>query len=510
VLADSRDTIALGALLRGPLVGLTEEQMLDIVWSLRDEDRPEQPGKLGIHVDPARVANELARDILRTLQSLRRQVNSTSPHLLLSQAVDLLRVRPILQQRHQGRAERALANVDKFLDLSRAYALQGMAAFAAATTLAWTDASRAPEGQPDAQEDAVTLYTMHSAKGLEWPVVVPINTMTRTQGPKSVFCERTTNRLCCPVFGICLPGYDADRDAESVEIERERVRLWYVAATRARELLVLPRLDVEPASAAWIALLDLRLADLPALDMSATPAAPAARSGAVNLQTQDVFSREAATIAAAGPRFRWRTPSRDEGASIEVVTEESAGPDVPAMAGGDADVIGAAVQGGRERGLVMHKLFEEVLTGETGDTEATLQRRAAELIGQITSTADRVLDLSANEIAGCVARTLSLEEIAPLRSSLTPEYWVYGVEPGADGDVVTAGIADAVSFSPDGKASVVVDWKSDVDPSPATLNHYKDQLSNYLAVTSAPRGLIVLVTSGRVIEVRTPTGTGAV
>ena len=34
VLADRRDTLALGALLRGPLVGLTEEELLDIVWAL--------------------------------------------------------------------------------------------------------------------------------------------------------------------------------------------------------------------------------------------------------------------------------------------------------------------------------------------------------------------------------------------------------------------------------------------------------------------------------------------
>ena len=33
-LADHRDMLALGALLRGPLVGLSEEELLDIVWAL--------------------------------------------------------------------------------------------------------------------------------------------------------------------------------------------------------------------------------------------------------------------------------------------------------------------------------------------------------------------------------------------------------------------------------------------------------------------------------------------
>ena len=33
-LADTRDTLALGALLRGPLVGLTEQELLDITAGL--------------------------------------------------------------------------------------------------------------------------------------------------------------------------------------------------------------------------------------------------------------------------------------------------------------------------------------------------------------------------------------------------------------------------------------------------------------------------------------------
>ena len=47
VLADQRDTLALGALLRGPLVGLSEEEILDIVWSLpRSESEPDRLPRL--------------------------------------------------------------------------------------------------------------------------------------------------------------------------------------------------------------------------------------------------------------------------------------------------------------------------------------------------------------------------------------------------------------------------------------------------------------------------------
>jgi hypothetical protein len=42
-LADGRDTLALGALLRGPLIGLTEAELLDIAEALPlDQDRPEE------------------------------------------------------------------------------------------------------------------------------------------------------------------------------------------------------------------------------------------------------------------------------------------------------------------------------------------------------------------------------------------------------------------------------------------------------------------------------------
>ena len=73
------------------------------------------------------------------------------------------------------------------------------------------------------------------------------------------------------MFGVKPTGYEAARDAEKAELDRERIRLWYVAATRARELLVLPRLDVTAKRSAWISLLDLSLAELPALDLSHLP-----------------------------------------------------------------------------------------------------------------------------------------------------------------------------------------------------------------------------------------------
>ena len=63
VLADGRDTLALAALLRGPLVGLTEEQLLDLVWAQpRDPETPDLPPRLWTGIDTEHVVEPVARE----------------------------------------------------------------------------------------------------------------------------------------------------------------------------------------------------------------------------------------------------------------------------------------------------------------------------------------------------------------------------------------------------------------------------------------------------------------
>ena len=506
VLADRRDTLALGALLRGPLVGLTEEELLDIVWALpRADDAPDDLPRLDLGVAPTEIENPLARDIMEKLQALQRRVNATTPHALLSQAIDVLRVRPILLRRHRGQAERALANVDLYLSFSRAYAVRGLRAFAEAMTAAWSDEARAVEGRPDAQEDSVALYTMHAAKGLEWPIVVPINTMTRVVAPESALTDRASGHFYCRVFGAEPTGYERARKEEKAELNRERVRLWYVAATRARELLVLPRLDVDAAASAWGSVIGLALPELPALDMDHLPPdIGAGEHDTENEQSRADFAAEAAAIAEGTRTIVWRAPSRDEGIAQPVPAEEA--PVILATDGDGAPADGpvvAAVQGGRERGFILHKLIEEVLTGETAETLQDLRARAEVLINALGR---RVMvnpeeGLAPTELAGCVVRALNLPEVAAIRPRLVPEFTVYAATTTDTYEEAAAGIVDAIAFAADGAPEVVIDWKSDVNPSPETLEHYRGQIRAYLDMTGAERGLIVAVTSGAIVHV---------
>lgn len=497
VLADGRDTLALAALLRGPLVGLTEEQLLDLVWAQpRDPEAPDLPPRLWAGIDAEHVVDPIARDVIAKLQVLRMRVNSTTPYQLLSEAVDSLRVRPMLIQRHGLQAERPLANVDLFLSLARAYAGRGLCAFSDAMRFAWEDASRAPEGRPDAQEEAVALFTIHAAKGLEWPIVMPINTMTKVTNFEEPIIERGTDRVYMPVMGVAPPGYSEIREAELQELERERQRLWYVAATRARELLVLPRLDVGPGKGSWGQLVDLRLAEVASIDASDLPPGfdPAAADPA-NGQTREVFADEAARIVEATRQLSWLAPSRDENPAGPLAAAPE--PSIVTDEESPADTM-VVPQGSRLRGLVIHKLLEEVLTGELEDEPGTVGKRAEALLRELGAEPqeDAGVGPSPAELAECVSRALALPEIVAVRERLVPEMSVYDLAEG--GSVAVYGIADAIALGDGGVAELVVDWKSDVAPDPVVIDHYRLQVDSYRKLVGARRGLVVFVTTGSI------------
>jgi exodeoxyribonuclease-5 len=200
----------------------------------------------------------------------------------------------------------------------------------------------------------------------------------------------------------------------------------------------------------------------------------------------------------------WLAPSRDESAAGTVLREEQAALWTGATDEQPPELEAAVlVQGGRERGLILHKLVEEVLTGEIPEAEAALTERAADLIRALgqSPVANPATGLTAEELAACVARTLALPDIAALRPGLLAEFPVYAAQSMDGVETATAGIADALTVGEDGRPVAIIDWKSDVSPEAKTLDHYRAQVLAYLDVTGAERGLIVLMTTGTVIAV---------
>ena len=224
-IADPRDTLALGAFLRGPMVGLTETELLDIAEGIPvDPDRPDRLPNLTLWTDLAHINHELARRVIEILQSIAKRARTTTPYSLLSDAISLLDVRAQLRQRFRTAADRALANVDLYLEMSRAYEVRGLRTFARDMRANWEEQVRQIEGRPDAEEQSVTLITIHAAKGLEWPIVIPINMTGVPKAETGLMHDRRSNEFSIPVLGIEPAGYAAIKSWNEAELARERVR----------------------------------------------------------------------------------------------------------------------------------------------------------------------------------------------------------------------------------------------------------------------------------------------
>ena len=503
-IADSRDTLALGALVRGPLVGLSEEQIADEIETLHAG--PDHPGRLHLWTDPGRISSTVLRDTLEVLQNLARKARRRTPYDLLAEAVEELHVRPILKARHRRGAERALANVELVLEMARAYAGRGIGDFARGLWQRWNDGDAQAEGRPDAAEDAVSIVSMHSAKGLEWPVVIPINSTTKPWSDTNHMYRHRDDSVHLKIFDFPSPEHATVQQEENEELRRERIRLWYVTLTRTRDLLLLPR-QSERVEGDWLSLIDIDIDNLPLFDRArfhgSAPDDDSAGAGA-NAQDLATWEREASAIAANRRRIEWLRPSRHEGAAEPVEESEEVFADAVRAVEAISEEPGKTrVRGGRERGSILHKLMEEVLTGETAGHAEALQARAAELLAQLglEDFDDAAAGPSGAEMGATAARALQLPEILALRPRLVPEFRVYAGAIDGSRALLTAGIADAVAIDDTGRIDVVVDWKSDVNPGAAQIAMYRGQVRDYLDATAARTGLIVFLDSGRIERV---------
>jgi ATP-dependent exoDNAse (exonuclease V) beta subunit len=235
VLANPRDEIALAAVLRSPFVEVSDEALL----------RLKQAGNLGAAVGCADFAGFSANDAARLarfrgqLQLWRAEREFVSPDRLLLRALD--------QCGYRGESgPRGAANVEKLLAQAReSWPRQSLADFVEEIESLRESNPREPDAPPEDSADAVKLMTVHSAKGLEFPVVF-----------LAALHKGLDNRLgplsFSPRIGLGAswrnPGTGketSDWFHHAVHEERKRReedegnRLLYVGMTRAEEHLVL-------------------------------------------------------------------------------------------------------------------------------------------------------------------------------------------------------------------------------------------------------------------------------
>ena len=482
-LADQRDTVALGALLRGPLLGLTEQELLDVTEELAAKgDSGLSAPALNIYTDPALVRHKLVREALSVLRDLRLRVRTISPALLLTEAVERLNIRAILMSRSGDQASRMLANVDALLEKARNYGGRGFAAFARDLDEEWSRCASHDEGVVDAEEHAIKIVTIHSSKGLEWPVVIPINTASGMRSPDQFIYRRSDDTMHWVLEDVVPPKLAEAIETEEQAASEEHLRLLYVACTRAMDLLVLPDFSSVRESS-WARAVDFKLASVPLLDIRHLAKKEFPRSvDPPNTQTQVQFEAEQSEIVGSSPPVRWLRPSDGD---PDVVSFEAS--PVTAWERTDTDIVRV---GGAVRGVVLHKLMEEFITGELGSDARAVGERVRQLCR------DLAINLSVDEIAATALRTWSLPELSEHRQGLVAEVPIYGVLDG-NGDRLVSGRADAVSYR-SAKPRIVFDWKSDVVPEPKARTAYTSQIAQYVKVLGAERGGIVYMSLGQI------------
>ena len=153
--------------------------------------------------------------------------------------------------------EQALANVLHVAELARQYEMEGGMSFRGfvETLQARSSAAQAAEA-PILEEgsDGVRLMTVHKAKGLEFPVVILADITARLTPYEAGRYVDSGRQLCALRIGGWSPeDLNDNKDTELLREQKEGERVAYVAATRARDLLVIPAVGDEPYVAGWVA-----------------------------------------------------------------------------------------------------------------------------------------------------------------------------------------------------------------------------------------------------------------
>ncbi len=229
---DPVDGISLVAALRSPFFGFSDEEIFLFASSGNPLNYLHPPRERGSDFDQA--------------FSLLRGLHETRNSMSLSRAVAelLSRTKALEFSLLRQGGEQVAANLRKVLEQARAFEGERQATFR--RFVDWLD-TREEESVREGEspwseegEENVKLLTVHKAKGLEFPVVFIANLASQPSRKQEFIPVRGEG-----TFQVCLgefktSGFEAALEREKERMEAEERRLLYVAATRARDHLVVP------------------------------------------------------------------------------------------------------------------------------------------------------------------------------------------------------------------------------------------------------------------------------
>ncbi len=500
--ADPTDELALVAALRSPLYGCGDDDLAH--WRLACRGRFSLLGRLPEDAP----ADHPVADGIAHLAELHRAKRWTSPPTLIDR---LVRERGAFETAVAGGRPRDVWRRLRFvIDQARAWADAGgtnLRDYMAWARLQGADNARVTETiLPETDDDSVRILTVHAAKGLEFPIVVLSGMSTRLSAPArgpSVAFDASGEPVVRMRGGIESENYEAWKPIDEQMDAHERLRLLYVACTRARDHLVVSLHRRDPGetgkkenSAAW-ALADAGAAEAGAVDGSTF-------LGAVD---EDVVPADGRSAPGAPPRVplpeRGEWEHERDRCLARAAVPLAVSPTALSAGGGGAAGDGAAADGGAAAddpgldkdpddseqppwskgrygtaiGRAVHGVLQDVdlATGEGLDALADRQAAAEGVSGR-----SRI-------VAGLARAAL---DTAVAREAASSQHWRELFVAAPFSERLVEGYVDLVYRGPDGL--VVVDWKTDTiagdDGVDAKLDRYRLQGAAYAAALEAVTG----------------------
>jgi CRISPR-associated exonuclease Cas4 len=290
------------------------------------------------------------------------------------------------------------------------------------------------------------------------------------------------------VLGDVVPADLADAiSTETQQASEERLRLLYVACTRAMDLLVLPEFSWS-GQQSWARAVDFKLNQLPELNIAHLAKTKYQKPpDAANTQSRAQFANEQTEVERSFAPIRWIRPSDGD---PDVVSFEAS-----SVAAWEHPAERVLVRGGAMRGMILHKIMEEFVTGELKAEADAVRERSRRLLQELSGAA-AAPDLDLAELAETALSTWRLPEVAEQKEGLVAEVPIYGRLVGDDERLV-AGRADAVVYA-SSEARIVFDWKSDVAPDASARASNASQIAQYAHILGAERGAVVYMSLGQV------------